>query len=241
MNAKCLIWALALLTMVSVISPTIAADYAQEQVMSLPEDGNVWATLVFTTDAWQTNPTERKVVAWFSSNNKLASLVAQTKFHHYTASSLIYKHKFASVVQNQFPCIIVQTFDGKKAYKISGANMPSSGEDLAAAIDNKLKTIQVVTKASTLVAYREVYNDGCNQDQKHGRLLRPRPVCPGPDCPTPAPVVQPAPVAVNVAPVLDDKPAPPEHAEEPKLGLVAVLFGVGALAAVGVMLHKAVN
>lgn len=205
----------------------------EEQVIELPEDGNVWATIVCTSDDWRVNAKERNVVSWFASNPRLAGLASQTKFYHFTASNLIYKHKFASVVQGQFPCVIVQTYDGTKAYKISGNKMPAKANALADAIGAKLHEVAIRTATPTV-------NHTILVSNTYGRL-RPRPA----PCvqPQPAPA-QPVPTTVNVAPptVPDDSPAVPDDMEpKPRYGGVVLVGVLGFIGIMLYMLHKAVS
>lgn len=212
---------------------TASLEKYEEQVIELPEDGNVWATIVCTSDDWRTNAKERNVVSWFASNARLAGLASQTKFYHFTASNLIYKHKFASVVQGQFPCVIVQTYDGTKAYKVSGNKMPAKASALADAIGAKLKEASIRT--ATPVANQVVL-----VSNTYGRL-RPRP--------NPAPCVQPTPVpaqptTVTVAPptIPDDAPAVPDDTtEKPRWGGIFLLAGLGFVGLILYMFNKAVH
>lgn len=207
-----------------------ATEFAQERVIELPEDGQVWATIVCTSDDWRTNQKERSVVSWFASDPRLAGLAAQTKFYHLTASNVIFKHKFASVVNGQFPCVIVQRYDGTKAYKVSGKNMPSRANDLADAIGATLKKgIPVQTAPPN---YRLVSNT------QHGRILRPKP-CPQPEVtPQPAQPAQPTTVVVDTPHVPDDVADEPE---KPHWGGIVLLAGLGAVGVILYMFQKAVH
>ncbi|MGE4136425.1 MAG: hypothetical protein AB7E98_12005 [Pirellulales bacterium] len=215
----------------------VLANIAQERVIQLPEDGQVWATIVFTSDHWQTNPLERQVLAWFDSDPRLASLKAQTKFYHYTASDPAYTHvpinkpghSFAQIVQGQFPCVIVQTFEGTKVFKVSGEHMPRQANALAHGISQALKKAQreyVVATAQPAVAHDGV----AHRDGKLFPRPRPKP-CPAPT-PTPTVPIVSSPTVVVGPPVIPDDVKEEEPAKEaptgPNLGVAFVVGLIGA-------------
>ena len=103
---------------------------AKERVIDLPEDGDAYhTTLVLATD-WRTMPKQRRLVAWFQADPRLASLRSQTHFHEYTERSPIYRARLARAVSS-VPCVMVQRSDGRVVFKASGSNLPPTSGVLA--------------------------------------------------------------------------------------------------------------
>lgn len=236
----------------------VLGDLVAERVVTLPEDGQAWATIVFTSDAWQTVHNERTLLAWFETNPRLAALKATTKFTHITAGDPVYSHvpvnktdggsaySFAHIVRDDFPCLIVQTCDGTKVYKIGGSNMPKRSSALAdavaAAVRHSKREYGLALSTSTDRTDRR----DASEWKVNGKFfpLRPRPQ-PKPDvCPATPAVAPAATTAVTVGPPMIPDDADKEEEAEPEhvpWGLVALLGVAGFLATVGIMFSKAVN
>ncbi|MHB1033261.1 MAG: hypothetical protein ACYC35_05060 [Pirellulales bacterium] len=188
--------------------PAVAAPETPvaEQVIELPEDGEAYHTSIFTHADWQARPDERRLVAWFAGNARLASFKAQTHAHHVTPDDPIFP-RFRDTIA-ELPAVVVQQASGRVLYKTSGPRIPESAERLANDI------ALVFPNRPVLLPWN-----------------RPRP-CPGPNCPQPKPEPQPAPpdVDVNVAPIPDVAPAEPN----PNGALSLALAGGAAALAGGV-------
>ncbi len=109
----------------------------EEQVIDLPEDGGAWYTTLFLHADWRQRPQERQLAAWFASNPRLASLKAQTHWNVHTQKDRMYRARWAHVV-SVWPCVLLQTSDGKVRYKASGDNIPSNADQLASDITTRL-------------------------------------------------------------------------------------------------------
>jgi hypothetical protein len=216
-----------------------APPLAQERVEARPEDGQKWDTIIFTTDNWQNNPAEVRLVSWFQSNDRLKAFASQTRVHYYTPSRWEYG-TFRHAVGDQFPCCIVQQPDGKRAFKASGDNIPKTADALASAIS---KDVANSVRTVPRVAHAQVDDTPTANRLPHPFRPRPNPnpnpPCVGPNCPVnPAPGVPPAvapagppvvPDTVNVHPVDDGGGNEPESQSWGPLALFMAMGGVCAL------------
>jgi len=110
-------------------------DPYEELIVELPEDGGVWHTTIVYGQSRETDPESRRIAAWFATDPKLRSLVAQTKVHQFTTGDKLYRERYSQQMGGETPQIWLQRSDGKVVYKKAGAKIPSSARDLANAID----------------------------------------------------------------------------------------------------------
>lgn len=140
-----------------------------EHVIHLPEDGNQWYTTVVTSANYQSNPREREFLTWFSTEPRLASLRAQTKWTHYKTTDRLYHSRYAMyTAPSEAPAIVVQMPDGRQCFKANIQTMPDSPQELADAIQQKIYDCRPFTP-------------------------KPPPVVPSPSPLTPMPPMQPTP------------------------------------------------
>lgn len=99
--------------------------YVNDRVIHLPEDGGSYHTTILTHTNWEGVSRDRELVAWFTSDPRLASLRAQTHFHHYTDSNPLYRTRLAAAVpQQELPAVMIQSADGAVLCKFSGNTLP---------------------------------------------------------------------------------------------------------------------
>ena len=91
----------------------------EEEVVNLPEDGNLYHISVVVHDDWQARPVDRQLVGLWSSDRRLLSLRAQTNYHFYTQGDATYQANLAHAIPD-VPAVVVQDASGKVHYKASG-------------------------------------------------------------------------------------------------------------------------
>lgn len=109
----------------------------EERIVDLPEDAAGWYFTLFTSG--QSTERERRVYAWLTSEPRLATLVAQTRYNVYRATDKIYQTRYAGQVGSDFPVVVLQRPDGKVCYKCSGANLPETARELAEHVAQAIK------------------------------------------------------------------------------------------------------
>lgn len=119
----------ATLAWTSAAQPTIERLWSS-RIVELPEDGQAYYTSLFTSQDWRSVPAERQLVAWFESDPRLASLMAQTHSKHYTRADKLYS-RYQRAIGDTLPAILIQNAQGKVLYKASGPNIPSGPSQLA--------------------------------------------------------------------------------------------------------------
>jgi hypothetical protein len=112
----------------------VAAPVAQDRIINLPEDGNVFYTSLFLPANWQKDGKSRTLRAWFDTQYQLSSLKSQTHFNVVTNADPQWNAKYASTV-TVLPCIALTDSKGTVYYKASGETIPPSPTKLASAID----------------------------------------------------------------------------------------------------------
>lgn len=187
------------------------ADYAVacetgERVVQLPEDGEVYHTVLLLHADWRRRQQERELVAWFKTEPALVSISAQTHFWQITDDQPIYEANYKANVPT-LPAVLVMTGEGQTVYKASGQNMPNP-QTLAAEL--------------------------CGFFDKRPWLrlrpwLRPRP-CPDGNCPKPTPDVD-VDVDVAPAPIPDVRPVEPVDSGSDVWIVLAILGAISGVAA----------
>ncbi len=109
-----------------------------EQIIELPEDGDVWHTSLFLHDDWESRGTDRRLVAWFATDSRLVSLKSQTRWHLYTPSDPIYRQRFEAAIP-QFPAVVLQRGNGEVIFKATGENLSPGPEELASSINRQIR------------------------------------------------------------------------------------------------------
>jgi hypothetical protein len=225
---------LGLMCATSFAKPAAMHDLG-DVVLELPEDGQLYHTLLFTSEHWQQNPKERDFIAWFDTNPQLKKLCAQTHVHHYEANQLRYRYRFDDIVKDDFPCIIVQRCDGCAVFKMSGSNMPRNSAVLAGKLSSVLDRLP--DQEPALCVTRSNYR----HDGLCGRIFdrpKPRPddkPCPGPNCPTPTPVAPTTPTTNVVPDITGDEEEFVDDPADTSIGVVLALIGLGAVVGTIVM------
>lgn len=204
--------------LVMVNSPDAVAG---ERVLELPNDGQTWDLIIFTSPTYNAVPLERQLLSWFTTNARLAALKSQVRFHHRTTADFSFHHKWVKVVGSDpknLPTLILQNASGRKCFKVSGSNLPKTSTALADAIAAKLSTAYSAQEldAGTL------YGGPC--DNRRCRPFHPRPN------PVPEPLVPQAPTnVVTTVPVIpDDVNDKPAASDGPPWGLIALMALIGA-------------
>jgi hypothetical protein len=214
--------------------------------VELPDDGDKWDLIVFTSDAWQQDARESAFVKGFDTDPGLKKIKSRTRYHHYTTSHPIYQSQFRSVVKDSYPCCILQRPNGYKVYKASANNVPRSPDALCSAMKTKVREhqrtvrgVRHTTKVTTQRSTTPCKVDGtCKEDAAGKGILRRILHHPKPDDkPVDVPKVDTPPV--DNTPV-DDTPDTEETAGVHWGPLV--LFGLlGVAGACVVMFTKAVH
>jgi len=114
------------------------AEARGEHVINPPQDGKRYATIVLTSDRWQTDFAERRLLAWFDSNPDLRSLRTTTTFVHYTPSNPIWKERFAPSYKGGQTMVRIQDWDGATYFEQSDNELPQSDATLVEAIRTRL-------------------------------------------------------------------------------------------------------
>lgn len=91
-------------------------NQVNERIVDLPETGGAWHLSIFVHRDWRERADERRLVAWFSVEPRLASLKAQTHDHLYTDADPMYRLRFCKVVP-LLPAVMLQDGTGKVWYK----------------------------------------------------------------------------------------------------------------------------
>jgi hypothetical protein len=104
-----------------------------EEVLELPEDGQVYHISVMVHDDWRARGGERRLVAWWQVHPALVSLKAGTHFHVYTESDRVYQTKLKHACPT-LPAVIIQDANGKVHFKCSGENTPQDSQALVGAL-----------------------------------------------------------------------------------------------------------
>jgi hypothetical protein len=138
-----------------------------EQIVLLPEDGQVYHVSLLLHEDWRRRPSERALVAWFNVDSRLSSLRAQTHFHLYTQKSSIYRSRLQGAAP-VLPAVLIQDGSGKVHFKLS-EQLPGTPNELCERISKEF-------------GWRPIYIFPWR---------RPGP-CPGPQ-PTPEPKPEPVP------------------------------------------------
>ncbi len=108
-----------------------------ERVIDLPEDGRRWSSVFVWPKDKHADADSRRLAAMFATTPRLQSLLAQTKTFNYTPDSEIYRERFASKAGGRVPQFWLVRPDpdnpstGTLIYKVSGSNMPASGDAMA--------------------------------------------------------------------------------------------------------------
>lgn len=89
----------------------------------LPSDEHRLSLLVH--DDWQQEPSESRIVGWFQNHFQLKELRCEL----YTQSDRVCRESLC-LADRTLPCILLQRSDGYVAYKVSGASVPDSAEEL---------------------------------------------------------------------------------------------------------------
>lgn len=105
--------------------------YAEEQIVSLPQDQNKPYLTVFGSPA---DPKFKAINAWFKSNENLVAIKDQTHFNSIATTSAMYRERYAKGART-LPCVRLQTADGEPIVELAGRDVPMTGEALAKALN----------------------------------------------------------------------------------------------------------
>ena len=101
---------------------------AQEQNQK-NDGGKPYLTIITHAD-WSKRPDEKELVESISSQPTLG-VAKQCHFNHYTTSSDMYKHRWASIYpEDSLPVIVFQNPQGGYWYKASNQNIPRGSQNL---------------------------------------------------------------------------------------------------------------
>lgn len=108
----------------------------QERIMELPEDGDMWSTIVvYGGESKLKGAENRTLAANFGTTPRLQSLKEQTKFYEMPANHWwVLKYHPGEPL----PLVIVQMQNGRTVYKNSGDTVPRDGEMLADEIEDRI-------------------------------------------------------------------------------------------------------
>ena len=155
--------------------------YAPDAYVAVPQDGDLWHTVLILSSNWRSQPEQVKLHNWFhGSNRALTNMVKPgvTKFHEHTNVSREYRNAWYSgydaktntrgpaVLPPPSICLVDPT--GERIYKAVGSNVPKTAKQLIFEINKGI-----------------LENDSTISGQlfpNRPRILPLRP-CPGPECP----------------------------------------------------------
>jgi hypothetical protein len=179
--------------------------YAQERVITLPQDQGQWYVSIFGDSA---DSQFKKLQQWFETHPGLDNLRGQVHFNVYSLNSIRYR-RYAKDMPG-LPCVRVQNSKGGVISEFWADYIPLTSESLYNGIRGDLQ---------------DEASGGKWVDRRDHRLHR---RCPGPHpCPNPAPGPVIVPTPVDDPPVLEPEP-------EPKAGFPWLLALVAAIAGGGI-------
>ena len=199
---RTLFFTLVCLLAFSVNAADVKAEYTQERIVELPQDGGRWYLTLFGDSA---DPQYQMLRSWLQTHNGLSTLRSQVHYNDYLTTSPRYP-RYAESMPG-LPCIRLQNSRGTVISEFWSNNIPLTGEALFSSIKGDLRS-----KASWGLL-------------RQRRGPQPRRCRPSPQ-PTPAPT--PAPAPVDTPPVFDEPEDAPEESGFPwLLALAAAIIGIG--------------
>lgn len=131
-------------------APLVAsAEPVEEEIPidQLPDTGGAWHLSVFVHDNWESIPSEKRLMSFFSTDRRLQKLTgkgpyteqgSQVHQHVYTPSDPMFQHRYYKKI-GRLPAIRLQAHDGRVVYKVGTTHpIPGSakklGNDIARAI-----------------------------------------------------------------------------------------------------------
>jgi hypothetical protein len=114
--------------------PAYGVRYAEEQVVTLPQDQETPYLTVFGVRG---DPRVQNIVKWFDTNRTLIGLKAQTHFNVIFTDQAMYRDRYASTV-TALPCVRLQANnDDEPVAEFSGANVPMTPDALAKGLNTR--------------------------------------------------------------------------------------------------------
>lgn len=110
---------------------SIASNTRAQEIILLPEDGNLWHTTLVLQGDPATDRASRRLTEHFAHSPRLQKLTTQTTLHRYTPSDPLFAARYEPYFGGVFPALLVQKADGTVVYKVSGEAIPESSEKLA--------------------------------------------------------------------------------------------------------------
>jgi len=108
--------------------PAYGVRYAQEQVVTLPQDQE---TPYLTLFGDRNDPKFRAMVKWFETNETLAGIKSQTHFNVIYTDQPMYRDRYAVTVP-ALPCVRLQAVgEDQPVAEYSGVNVPMTADALA--------------------------------------------------------------------------------------------------------------
>jgi hypothetical protein len=107
-----------------------------ERVVNLPEDGRTWCAVFVWPDNKYADANSRQLSSFFGTTPRLQSLLAQTKTFEYTPDDRLYQTRYKDAFGGETPQFwLIRPEEnpslGRTIYKVSGSNLPVSGEAMA--------------------------------------------------------------------------------------------------------------
>jgi hypothetical protein len=99
------------------------------------ESEKLFFTLI-TSDSYQSNDRERKLVSWMNYDPRLAKLRGSTRFNWYTASNPLYRDRIRYKLGESLPIVAIQRPDGEVLLNVTALSMPVSSGELADMCDD---------------------------------------------------------------------------------------------------------
>ncbi len=113
--------------------PAYGVIYAQEQIVSLPQDQE---TPYLTLFGDRTDPRFKEIVKWFDSNQILAGIRSQTHFNVIYSDQAMYRDRYANSVP-ALPCVRLQSVNEEQPVaEYSGLNIPLTADALAKGLNS---------------------------------------------------------------------------------------------------------
>lgn len=114
--------------------PAYGVRYAEEQVVTLPQDQSTPYLTVFGD---RNDPRLQTIVKWFDTNRTLQGIRQQTHFNVIYADQAMYRDRYASTVP-ALPCVRLQANnEDEPVAEFSGNNIPLTADALARGLNTR--------------------------------------------------------------------------------------------------------
>ena len=152
--------------------PAYGVRYAQEQVVTLPQDQE---TPYLTLFGDRNDPRFREMVKWFETNETLAGIKSQTHFNVIYSDSALYQERYASTAP-ALPCVRLQAVDEEQPVaEYAGLNVPLTADALARGLNTTASSAECFRRLRHCPAPQPQPQPKPHPDRPRSRCRIPRP------------------------------------------------------------------